>query len=178
MAKLTTLQQRADSMALMYVHHKCFATNDFVQTKNATLQRIQSLRATRAAKDGPQTPGMYLVSGSRDKSIRLWDSNGICVHTFVSPSNSDIVLTLLDGPWQLDPIPLIPFRGQIPLLRLGWQDPQDLGPFIRPVHKNHRSTQSLCLLPCLPTFSFPYCNGLGRSANQDMANVLNMIHAT
>jgi len=57
------------------------------ETKALALQRIQSLRASRGAKNGPRNPGMYLASGSRDKTIRLWDSTGVCVHTFVGHDN-------------------------------------------------------------------------------------------
>jgi WD40 repeat protein len=36
-----------------------------------------------SAKDQPQ-PGQYAATGSRDKTIKLWDATGQCIHTLVS----------------------------------------------------------------------------------------------
>ncbi|KAF9577348.1 protein with putative role during mitosis [Lunasporangiospora selenospora] len=35
-----------------------------------------------SAKDQP-TPGQYTATGSRDKTIKLWDSTGQCIHTLI-----------------------------------------------------------------------------------------------
>lgn len=35
-----------------------------------------------AAKDQP-LPGQYVATGSRDKTIKLWDATGQCIHTLV-----------------------------------------------------------------------------------------------
>ncbi|CAG8614070.1 684_t:CDS:2, partial [Paraglomus occultum] len=33
------------------------------------------------------TPGQYIVTGSRDKTIKIWDSTGQCVRTLVGHDN-------------------------------------------------------------------------------------------
>jgi platelet-activating factor acetylhydrolase IB subunit alpha len=35
-------------------------------------------------KSKEQLPGQYIFTGSRDKTIKLWNSNGQLLHTFVS----------------------------------------------------------------------------------------------
>jgi platelet-activating factor acetylhydrolase IB subunit alpha len=32
-------------------------------------------------------PGQYIITGSRDKTIKLWDINGQLLHTFVGHDN-------------------------------------------------------------------------------------------
>ncbi|KAL1915652.1 uncharacterized protein VTP21DRAFT_6411 [Calcarisporiella thermophila] len=34
-----------------------------------------------------QPPGQYIVTGSRDKTIKLWDATGQCLHTFIGHDN-------------------------------------------------------------------------------------------
>jgi len=37
-----------------------------------------------------EIPGIYIFSGSRDKTIKLWDTlNGQCLHTFVSKKKKE-----------------------------------------------------------------------------------------
>ncbi|KAF9157978.1 protein with putative role during mitosis [Actinomortierella ambigua] len=38
------------------------------------------------AKETPM-PGQYIVTGSRDKTIKLWDMTGQCIHTFIGHDN-------------------------------------------------------------------------------------------
>lgn len=43
---------------------------------------------------GAPTPGPYLASGSRDKTIKLWDAlNGACLMTLVNPLSVAVFLT-------------------------------------------------------------------------------------
>ncbi|KAF9299256.1 protein with putative role during mitosis [Mortierella antarctica] len=39
-----------------------------------------------AAKDQP-LPGQYVATGSRDKTIKLWDATGQCIHTLIGHDN-------------------------------------------------------------------------------------------
>ena len=47
---------------------------------------IRSLSGIQVAKTNPSAsqPGQYLVSGARDKSIRLWSQQGQCLRVLVS----------------------------------------------------------------------------------------------
>lgn len=39
-----------------------------------------------STRDQP-LPGSYVLSGSRDKTIKLWDTSGLCLHTFIGHDN-------------------------------------------------------------------------------------------
>ncbi|KAI9189638.1 Lissencephaly-1 [Blastocladiella emersonii ATCC 22665] len=43
--------------------------------------------AAVAAKKSGDAPGQYVITGSRDKEIKLWDQSGQCLHTFRGHDN-------------------------------------------------------------------------------------------
>ncbi len=46
---------------------------------------VYPVTQVRAGDERAKTPGCFVATGSRDKSIRLWDAlTGVCLRTFVS----------------------------------------------------------------------------------------------